>query len=176
MGVLVHYSSMCYAVIQASSKKGRPERLVIAYQYEDCLRDLIAAPSIIGLGFASREEAIANLEGHMSDAAPSKQKARITAMFHATHANVELAGGHGLVKHRRIPQSILQSALAAVIALFYSKNIVSVMIRMAELLFSCVDHRCLVHLRKNSGKREVRALSRRLNEKPEQEITNHCRR
>jgi hypothetical protein len=131
MGVLVHYSSMCYAVIQASSKKGRPERLVIAYQYEDCLRDLIAAPSIIGLGFASREEAIANLEGHMSDAAPSKQKARITAMFHATHANVELAGGHGLVKHRRIPQSILQSALAAVIALFYSKNIVSVMIRMA---------------------------------------------
>jgi hypothetical protein len=52
-------------------------------------------------------------------------------MFHATHANAELAGGHGLVKHRRIPQGIVQSALAAVIALFYSKNIVSVMIRMA---------------------------------------------
>jgi hypothetical protein len=131
MGVLVHCSSKYYAVIQASSKKDRPERLVIAYQDENCLRDLIAAPSIIGLGFGSREEAIANLEGNMSDAAPSKQKPRITGMFHATHANVELAGGHGPVKHRRIPQSILQSVVAAVMALFYSKNIVSVMIRMA---------------------------------------------
>jgi hypothetical protein len=131
MEVLVPCSSVCYAVIQASSKEDRPERLVIAYHDENCLRDLIAVPSIIGLGFASREEAIANLEGHMSDAAPSKQKPRITAMFHAIHANVELAGGHGLVKHCRIPQSILRSALAAVIALFYSKNIVSVVIRMA---------------------------------------------
>jgi hypothetical protein len=130
MGVLVHCSSVCYAVIQASSKKDRPERLVIAYHDENCLRDLIAAPSIIGLGFASREEAIANLEGHMSDA-PSKQKPRITAMFHATHENGDFPSRHGLVKHRRIPQSILQSAFVAVLALFYSKNIVSVMIRMA---------------------------------------------
>ena len=131
MGVLVHRSSVCYAVIQASSKKDRPERLVIAYQDENCLRDLIAAPSIIGFGFASREEAMANLEGQISDAAPSKQTPRITAMFHATHENRDLPSGHGLVKHRRIPQSILQSALVTVIALFYSKNIVSVMIRMA---------------------------------------------
>ncbi len=131
MGVHVHCSGVRYAVIQASSNKDRPERLVIAYHDENCLRDLIAAPSIIGLGFASREEAPANLEGHMSDAAPSKQKPRITAMFHATHENGDLPSGHGLVKHRRIPQSILQSTLAAIIALFYSKNIVSVMIRMA---------------------------------------------
>jgi hypothetical protein len=130
MGVLVHWSNVCYAVIQASSKKGRPERLVIAYHDENCLRDLIAAPSIIGLGFASREEAIANLEDNMSDAAPSKQRHRNTAVFHATDENDNLANGQSLVKHRRIPQSILQSALAAVIALFYSKNIVSVMIRM----------------------------------------------
>src|SRR5258708_39870823 len=136
MGVHVHCSGVRYAVIQASSKKNRPERLVIAYHDENCLRDLIAAPSIIGLGFASREEAIANLEGHMSDAAPSKQKPRITAMFHATHANVELAGGHGIVKHRRIPQSILQSALAAVISPFYSKNNLSVGIRIALGAFS----------------------------------------
>jgi len=131
MGVHVPCSGVRYAVIQTSSNKDRPERLVIAYQVEDYLRDLIAAPSIIGLGFASHEEAIANLEGHMSGAAPSKQKPRITAMFHATHAIVELAGGHGSVKHRKVPHSILQSALAAVIAFFYSKNIVSVMIRMA---------------------------------------------
>jgi len=131
MGVLVHCSSVCYAVIQASSKKDRPERLVIAYHDENCLRDLIAAPSIIGRGFASREEAVANLEGHMSDAAPSKQKPRITAMFHAADSNGDLPSGHALVNHRRILQSIVQSALAVVIALFYSKNIVSVMIRVA---------------------------------------------
>ena len=131
MGVHVRCSGVRYAVIQASSKKDRPERLVIAYQDEDCLRGLIAAPSIIGLGFTSREEAIANLEGHMSDPAPSKQKPRITAMFHATHENGDLPSGQDLVKHRRIPQSTLQSAVAAVIALFYSKNIVSAMIRMA---------------------------------------------
>jgi hypothetical protein len=52
-------------------------------------------------------------------------------MFHMPHENGDLPSGRGLVKHRRIPQSILQSALAAVIALFYSKNIVSVIIRMA---------------------------------------------
>ena len=131
MGVLVHCSSLCHAVIQASHKKDRPERLVISYHDENCLRDLIAAPSIIGLGFASREEAIANLEGHMSDAAPSKQKPRITAMSHATQENGDLPSGQGLVKHRTIPQSILQSAVAAVIALFYSRNIVSAMIRVA---------------------------------------------
>jgi len=130
MGVHVRCLGVRYAVIQTSTNKDRAERLVIAYQDEHCLRDLIAAPSIFGLGFASREEAIANLEGHMSDAAPSKQKPRITAMLHATHEDGDLASGHGLVKHRRIPQSILQSALAAVIALFYSKNIVSVLIRM----------------------------------------------
>jgi hypothetical protein len=130
MGVQFYCSDVRYAVIQASSKKDRPERLVIAYHDEQSLRDLIAAPSIIGLGLASREEAMANLEGHMSDAALSKPKPRITAMLYLPRANVELAGRHGLVNHRRIPQSIVRSALAAVIALFYSKNIVSVMIRM----------------------------------------------
>jgi hypothetical protein len=131
MGVHVHCSNVRYAVIQASSNDGRPERLVIAYRDEDCLRDLIAAPSIFGLGFASHEEAIANLKSVASDAVPSKQERRVSAMFHATHAKVESAGGPGPVKHCRIPQGILQSALAAVMALFYSKNIVSVMIRMA---------------------------------------------
>lgn len=54
MEVQVRYSGVRYAVIQASSNKDRPERLVIAYQDEVCLRDFMAAPSIFGLGFASR--------------------------------------------------------------------------------------------------------------------------
>jgi hypothetical protein len=131
MGVQVHRSDVRYAVIKACNNKDTPERLVIAYQNEDCLRDLIAAPSIVGLGFASREEAIANCERRMSDATPLKQKTRITAMFHATHEDGDFRIRHDLLKHRIIPQSILQSALAAVVALIYSKNIVSAMIRMA---------------------------------------------
>jgi len=127
----IHCPGARHAVTQASSHKDRPERLVTAYQDKDCLRELIAAANIFGLGFASRQEALANLEGHMSDTAPSKQKPEITATFHKPHENGDLPSGHDLVKHRRIPQSIVQSALAAVIALFYSKNIVSVMIRMA---------------------------------------------
>jgi hypothetical protein len=131
MEVQFYCSDVRYAVIQASSKKDRPERLVIAYHDEQSLRDLIAAPSIIGLGFASREEAIATFERRVSNATPLKQKTRITAMFYLPHANVELAGRHGLVNHRRIPQSIVGSALAALVAIIYSKNIVSAMIRMA---------------------------------------------
>jgi|SRR5579864_99802 len=127
----IHCSGVRHSVIQASSNKDRPEGLVAAYQDKNCLRDVIAAPSIFGLGFASRDQALANLQGHMSYSAPSKQKPQITATFHMPSENGDLPSGLGIVKHRRIPQSILQSALAAVIALFYSKNIVSVMIRMA---------------------------------------------
>ena len=130
MRAVVHCSTVHYAVIQASSKKDRPERLVIAYQDENCLRGLIASPSIIGLGFASREEAMANPEGDLSDAVPSKQKPRITAMFHANDRG-DLMRGHGFMKYRKIWHCILQTAVAAVIVLFYSKNLVCVMFRMA---------------------------------------------
>ena len=76
-----------------------------------------------------------------------------------------------------IPQSILQSALAAVIALFYSKNIVSVVIRMAlGLHFGCLITDAWFTSGRICGKREVRTLFRSLNDKPEQEITNPCRR
>jgi hypothetical protein len=61
MGGLVHCSTVRYAIIHASSKKDDPERLVIAYPDEKCLRDLIATPSIVGFGFTSREEAMAKL-------------------------------------------------------------------------------------------------------------------
>ena len=107
MRVHVHCSGARYAII--SSNKDRHERLVIAYQDEDCLRDLIAAPRIIGLGFGSREKAIANLKSCASDAAPSKQKPEVTAMFHATQANVELAGGPATLCNPLLRQSLPSS-------------------------------------------------------------------
>lgn len=128
MGILVHCSTLRYAVIQASNSKDRPERVVISYQDETCLRDLIAASSIFGLGFASREEAVAKLEGSISQAVPSNPGPRISEVFHATVKRI--AAVEGLVRRCCIHR-VLHSALAAGIALFYSKNLVSTVIRVA---------------------------------------------
>jgi hypothetical protein len=46
-----------YAIIRASSTHDSPELLVLAYADEKSLRSLIAEPSIIALGFASRSAA-----------------------------------------------------------------------------------------------------------------------
>jgi hypothetical protein len=81
MGALLIVSNVRYAVIQTSGKQEKPERVVIAHENENCLRGLIAAPSIFGLGFESRELEMANLEGQTSHAAPSKGEPRITTMF-----------------------------------------------------------------------------------------------
>ena len=142
------------------------------------MRDLLATPSIIGLGFASREEGIANLEGDVSDACPSKPELRIRVMSHATHANVELAGGDGGVKHLRIPQkhSAVRASGGHCFLLLEEHRVRNEPHRARSFLFGCVDHRRLVHIRKTSGKREVRVISRSSNDKLEQETTKHCRR
>jgi hypothetical protein len=51
-----------YAVIAVLRTEQLPERLVVAYPDEESLRDLIAAPSIIALGFNSRDEAVKHAE------------------------------------------------------------------------------------------------------------------
>lgn len=76
------------------------------------MRDLIAAPSIFGLDFTSREEAVANLEGSISQAVPSNPGSRIREMFHATD---ERSGAvDGLVSNCSTHR-MLHSALAAFI-------------------------------------------------------------
>jgi hypothetical protein len=56
----VNLSGVQYAVIEVLHTETGRERMVLAYHDEQSLRDLIAAPSIIALGFTSRAEAIAN--------------------------------------------------------------------------------------------------------------------
>jgi len=63
---LVDFSGVQYAVIEGLHTETGHERIVIAYPNEQSLRDLIAAPSIIALGFSSREEAVANAEACFS--------------------------------------------------------------------------------------------------------------
>ena len=130
MGALVRYSIVHYAIIQASSKKDHPERLVIAYPDENCLRDLIAAPSIVGLGFTSRDEAMAKLVGSMPDPSALKPKQR-PAIPYNVRQNSDCEGGSGPTKNRRIIYRILQCTVSTITVLFYSKNLFSVVLRMA---------------------------------------------
>src|SRR5260370_1342603 len=58
---LVDTSAWRYAVISVRSEPDR-ERLVIAYPEEETLRDLIAAPSIVALGYTSRADALKNID------------------------------------------------------------------------------------------------------------------
>lgn len=76
MGALVHCSTVRYTIIQASSGKDNPERLLIAYPDENYLRDLIAAPSIVRFGFTSPEEAMAKLTRNMPGPRAFKEESR----------------------------------------------------------------------------------------------------
>jgi len=131
MGALVQYSTVRYAIIQASNNNDDPEGLVIAYPDEKCLRDLIAAPSIVGLGFESREEAMAKVVVRMPDRGASKAKHRPIPMSYKPQQDGDAASGCGSVKSHRNPFHILQWALATITILFYSKNLFSVMLRAA---------------------------------------------
>lgn len=130
MGGFVHCSTVRYAIIQASSKKDDPERLVIAYPDEKCLRDLIAASSIVGFGFTSRAEAM-ELLGSRPDPRTFKQECRHISMSYSAQQDGDAVSGCGLIKNHRVWGHILQCALAAITVLFYSKNLFSVMLRAA---------------------------------------------
>jgi hypothetical protein len=58
----VDSTNLKYAVIAAHRTNGRRECVVIAYPDEQSLRKLIAARSIVALGFASRDNAVAIIE------------------------------------------------------------------------------------------------------------------
>lgn len=69
---LIDCSGEQYAVVEARWTEDRPERFIIAYRDEKSLRDLIAAPSILAIGFASREGA-ASGAAYLSTGGDSKK-------------------------------------------------------------------------------------------------------
>jgi hypothetical protein len=131
MGALVRCSTVHYAIIQASSRKDHPEILVIAYPDENCLRNLIAAPSIVGLGFRSREEAMAKLVDGMPTPEALKEKRRPISMSYKAQQDISAASGSGFHKKHANTCHILQCALATITVFFYSKNLFSVLLRLA---------------------------------------------
>jgi hypothetical protein len=132
---LVDTSSWQYAVISVRSEPIR-ERLVIAYPDEETLRDLIAAPSIVALGYTSRADALKNIDRCVTTKASLKRLLKAASlhpnMTFLTECRValrRLAGGFGLSGTSKVMRNLLHNGLAAVLILFYSRNILSSTVR-----------------------------------------------
>lgn len=138
MNELVDFSSVQYAVIAGLRTETGPERLVIAYPNEKSLRDLIAAASIIDLGFSSREEAAARSKASVPIAVANPRTpeamADRTIDWHLQGFNWAVQPGRAGSTLRRLAKFLVTSyrdiATSAAV-LFASTNAVSAVIRMA---------------------------------------------
>jgi hypothetical protein len=134
MTAVVDSSIAQYAVIEARRTEGGSECFVIAYSDEESLRDLIAQPSILGCGFATREEAHAKATV-WTPAARGQTSQGVTVdgaeRFPSGVLSVRrcLGAGFDLTQTGRIVRDFLQSALATAILFFCSRNAVSTIIR-----------------------------------------------
>jgi hypothetical protein len=132
---LLDTSTWQYAIISVQSEPDR-ERLVIAYPDEETLRDVIAAPSIVALGYTSRAEALKNIDRCVTTKASLKRLLKAASlhpnMTFLTECRValrRLAGGFGLSGTSKVMRNLLHNGLAAVLILFYSRNILSSTVR-----------------------------------------------
>jgi hypothetical protein len=133
MNALAQSTNMQYAVIRLSGTKA-PERVVIAYPNEETLRDLIAEPSIVGLGFVSRQDALATADGDFPKTnvlrrAIKKAIAVGNNKFQAHSVMNRLLDGFSLSKGCENARSFLNFAIASATLVFYSRNMVSTTVR-----------------------------------------------
>lgn len=134
MNTLLQLPKVHYAVIQLSSIVDPPDRLILAYTDEGALRALIAGPSIVGLGFDSREEAVSTENPTLEKAvaplpASGSDSARLRQ--HQPSCRSRSAPSSSFSSLGRLASGIVQFAFAAAICIFYSKSIVSATIRLA---------------------------------------------
>lgn len=119
-----------YAVISVRTEP-RCERVVIAYPDEKSLRDLLAASSILGFGYSSREEAQLNIDCYTTTAHPSRREVTATPVTTALSlrrfiANRDLPRGESdLARAWSIICELVQLCFAVAIAAYYSKNVLS---------------------------------------------------
>ena len=125
-----------YAVIEARRTEGPSERFVIAYTDEESLRELIAGPNINACGFASREEAQANIDADFWTAAAWERTCRGLTVVGAEEyprgafsAMRRIGAAFDLTHTGRIVHRFLRAAIAAATLIFYSRNAVSTVIR-----------------------------------------------
>ena len=135
---VVDSSDVRYAVIAGLRTETGPERLVIAYPNEKLLRDLFAAPSIIAVGFSSREEAVAGSRAsvptaisyqRMLEAVAGERTERYQQELNWTERRGEI--GSTLGRLARFLVASYSHVATTVMAIFFSRNAVSAVIRMA---------------------------------------------
>jgi hypothetical protein len=127
---------MCqYAVIVLRTEPCR-ERLVIAYRDEKTLRDLLAPPSIVALGYSSREEALANIDRCARTIAASQPlSAKAVADTNTRTRGIVRASmrrfrrGFGLAGSPSILHRVLQHGVALTVVFFHSRNALSATLR-----------------------------------------------
>jgi hypothetical protein len=132
MTELVDSSIAQYAVIEARRTGGPSERFLIAYPDEESLRELIAGPSIIACGFASRAEAQSNIDADLCTGDVWKETPTDRAEKHQRgilSAKRRLGAGFNLTQTGRIVRGLLQAAVAGAILILYSRSVVSTVIR-----------------------------------------------
>jgi hypothetical protein len=131
---LVETSTWRYAVINVRSEPDR-ERLVIAYPDEGALRSLIAAPSIVALGYPSLADAVRNIDRCVTKASLKrllKTASRHSSMTFLTECRAALrrfAGGVDLSRTSKLMRTLLHNGLAAALVFFYSRNVLSSTVR-----------------------------------------------
>jgi hypothetical protein len=135
---VVDSTGVKYAVIAGLRTETGPERLVIAYPNQESLRDLIAAPSIIAIGFSSREEAVAGGRVPVPTGTSHQQMPKFTlgAGTEKYQQGLNWAGHRGEIGSslRRLARFLLTTYSdvgTTVTAIFFSRNVASAVIRMA---------------------------------------------
>jgi hypothetical protein len=135
---LVDFSVVQYAVIEGLHTETGHERIVIAYPNEQSLRDLIAAPSIVALGFSSREEAVAGSRACVPTAVayqrmPEAMAGGETEKHQQGLSWAERRGETGSVlqRVRRFLVTSSSDVVTSALVVFSSSNFVSAAIRIA---------------------------------------------
>jgi hypothetical protein len=117
-----------YAVIEVRRNEVYPEHCVIAYRDEESLRELIATPSIVGIGFSSRE-AVAVIPNSSSRDADSKN-IRNKLAFSSKDDHDGPQSPSPRLRHRvERACATLQNAVAAGVLMFYSRSVRGAVIR-----------------------------------------------
>jgi hypothetical protein len=135
---MVDFSGLSYAVIAGHRTETGPKRLVIAYPNGKSLRDLIAAGSIIAVGFSLREEAAVGRKSSVRPAAGSYEQMRETIavwsekylhVFKWADRRAEIDSA--LRKAAGFLVSSYSDLATTALVIFSSSNAVSAVIRMA---------------------------------------------
>ena len=135
MSLTIPTSTRHYAVISVRTDPHR-EQSVIAYTDEKSLRGLIAAPSIVAMGFRSRAEAVAYMGGRCSTGQASSPESTTELSGTAALYLSESAKIHRTYKVKLDPPNmwakichLMRYSFAVAVVLIYSRNFISATFR-----------------------------------------------